>query len=498
MRHFITYLLSTIALATLMSSCERETKVIYEIDIDPNKICTAAEQDITIDYLLHDIILKSDACANISADADWVTIVDTSTLGKFTIKVDKNEGDNRSTQISISVKGCKTAHMTLMQYGTPPEVANHTLMYLFMGTSLERYFNTNIADTKLAIETGILGNSNRVIFFRQESSSKGYIAELCYDIIAKKCIEQRIEDISLPSGIITPEIVGEYISKMAEYAPAKRYGLVCAGHGQAWITRDILTSEKDISTFGMGYNPWIQAAGAETTRAYGEDNVRLNITELAEAIESSDVELDYILFDACFMSNIETIYDLRNMANYIIASPCEIMGRGFPYEMTLPYLFTDFGNATDYEGAAYSYYHYYHNETGARSGSIAVYDCAEIEGLAEATREVMRSAKQDGEYNKSQLQTYEGQRVHHFYDFGQWVNVVANDEEALKAFNEQLNRCIIHKYTLTTFYSAYGSYGTYPINVDVYSGVTTSAPSEAYPNGWRETNWYKEVIKLEN
>ena len=31
-----------------MSSCERETKVIYEIDIDPNKICTAAEQDITI------------------------------------------------------------------------------------------------------------------------------------------------------------------------------------------------------------------------------------------------------------------------------------------------------------------------------------------------------------------------------------------------------------------------------------------------------------------
>ena len=504
MRHFINCILSTIAFITLLCSCSNEEpRVIYAIGVVPNAKCTSAEQDITINYQLHDILLQSEVApiVSISTDADWVTVIDNSTIGSFTVRVSKNESKNRTASIKISAKECKTAKVTLMQYGAPPtEKVNHTLMYLFMGTSLKRYFNTNIADAKLAINTGILGDCNRVLFFRQESETRGYIGEICYDVLGKECIEQRLEDITIDGSLITPESMGEYISKMAAYAPAKRYGLVCAGHGQAWITRDILESDQDVSTFGLGYTPWVQAPGAETTRAFGENNVRLNIPELASAIDSSDVELDYILFDACFMSNIETIYDLRNSANYIIASPCEIMGRGFPYERTLPYLFTDTGNTTDYKGAAYSYYSYYKNEYtySARSGSIAVYDCAEIDALANATRRVMRNAKQLGEYSNSELQTYEGEKIHLFYDFGQWVNVVANDKEALNAFNEQLERCVIDKYTLPSFYSAYGSYGTYPIDVNIYSGVTTSAPSEAYPNGWRQTNWHKEAIELEN
>ena len=76
--------------------------------------------------------------------------------------------------------------------------------------------------------------------------------------------------------------------------------------------------------------------------------------------------------------------------------------------------------------------------------------------------------------------------------------MVATDSAALDEFNTQLNECVVATFTLDSFYSAYGSYGTYPINLDVYSGVTTSAPSTAYPNGWRSTSWYKEVIALEN
>ena len=87
---------------------------------------------------------------------------------------------------------------------------------------------------------------------------------------------------------------------------------------------------------------------------------------------------------------------------------------------------------------------------------------------------------------------------HQFYDFGEWVNVVATNGEALDRFNAQMKECVVATYTLDTFYSAYGTYGTYPINLDVYSGVTTSAPSDAYTGEWKTTNWYKEVIALEN
>ena len=495
MRRFITHTLSLLSLIILLGSCERETKIIYAIGVDKNRVaCTSQEQDVSITFSINAEFLAAGETPQVTlSNGEWAEITNI-TNESVTLHVSENTEENRSTLVTIAASGHQKASVTLTQYGTPPAEVNHTLMYLFLGTSLSRYFKDNIADATTAIETGILCDNNRVLFFRQEGKTKGYIGELCYSSEGGECIEQRLEDIVIVGGQITPETVGEYIAAMAEYAPAKRYGMVCAGHGQAWLPRDVVNGKKDLSRFGVdGYHPWVQAAGAETTRAFGEDNVMLNIPELASAIEYSGVELDYILFDACFMSNIETIYDLRNAANYIIASPCEIMGKGFPYERTLPYLFTDNGNTTNYDGAAESYYKYYRDEytQSARCGSIAVYDCAEIEALAEATKSVVVSAKE--EYNAEELQTYEGKSKHEFYDFGEWATVVATDSEALADFNAQLEKTVIAKYTLTTFYSAYDTYGTYPINIDVYSGVTTSAPSEAYPNAWKQTNWYNYV-----
>lgn len=500
MRRF--YTIATLLLTLLaIGACNNKPHTLYAISIKEDAVCTSASQEVTISYLVHDNIMFSDTKFSATVDEAWARVIDTSTIGEVVLEVDENEGDTRTATIKISAPGCVSAKAQIVQFGSQPATANHTLMFYFFGTSLNRYFETNIKDAILAIETGILGNSNRVLFFRQESASKGYISELCYDIATKKCIEQRLEEVTLnDKSIITPEKIGEHIAKMADIAPAHRYGIIFAGHGQGWITREIINRDADISQYSLNadYNPWIPAIGAEVTRAFGESNVQVNIDELAEGIECSNVELDYILFDACFMSNIEAIYDLRHSANYIIASPCEIMGKGFPYHRTLPYLFENYGAETDYVGAARSYYKYYESEYvgSSRCGSISVYKCDEIEALAEATKSVMASAKSD--YDASKLQTYEGQRTHHFYDFGQWVNTVATDNTALAAFNSQMKMCIIESYTLDSFYSAYGSYGTYPIDKSVYSGVTTSAPSEAYPNGWRQTNWYKKIMALEN
>ena len=35
-------------------------------------------------------------------------------------------------------------------------------------------------------------------------------------------------------------------------------------------------------------------------------------------------ESEFILFDACLMSSIEVLYDLRDKAKYVIASPAEL------------------------------------------------------------------------------------------------------------------------------------------------------------------------------
>ena len=483
----------TIAVTLVVLGCNRESNREYPLDIESSVVCTFDEQVIDIRYAIYEAV-EGDISISATSDASWITSIDTTTPSIIKVGVAHNDGDNRTATITIKATGHATAHVEVMQFSAPPAVATHTLMYFFFGTSLGRYFNTNIDDAKSAIESGILGNSNRVVYFRQRSAHEAYIGELSYDITSGQCIDRVItDDITLSGPQLLPEDMGGYIAQMAASAPAERYGIIFAGHGQGWITREILEGGDSFSTLSTGSNVWIPTSGADVTRAFGENNVRVDITEMAEGIEHSGIELDYILFDACFMSNIESIYELRDKANYIIASPCEIMGKGFPYHRTLPYLFADYGKSTDYKGAAESYYIFYRDEYSgnSRCGSVAVYDCREIDALAEATADVVATAK--GDYDITTLQTYEGQSIHQFYDFGQWANVVATDAEAIAAFNAQLDRCVIAKYTLPTFYSAYGTYGTYDIDVDVYSGVTTSAPSEAYPAQWQETNWYKAV-----
>lgn len=473
-------------------SCGNESHIIYNIKLqDRSFSCTFDRQTLEILYTL-----TGDYYSPVSAftDAEWVLGIDTSEQGVIKLDIAVNDGSERTTTLKIKAQNHLSTSVDITQIAAPVDTASHTLMFYFFGTSLNRYFKVNIDDAKWAVRSGILKGSNRILYLMQSNSYTAQICEICYDPINDECIDRVIEEINLDSTLITPEAIGDNIAKMVHYAEADRYGIVFAGHGQGWIPREVLNGSGGIAALSAG-DIWQPAIGAEVTRAFGENNVQVNPDELAEAIAHSGVELDYILFDACFMANIEALYDLRNCANYIIASPCEIMGKGFPYQNTLPYLFAANGATSDVKGAAESYYHFYRDEYSysARCGSVAVFKCDEIEALADATAEVVKSAKSSDEYDEKSLQTYEGQSPHQFYDFGEWINVVATDAQALAAFNDQLSRTVIAKYSLDVFYSAYGSYGTHPINLDVYSGVTTSAPSRAYPEYWMNTNWYNEV-----
>lgn len=55
------------------------------------------------------------------------------------------------------------------------------------------------------------------------------------------------------------------------------------------------------------------------TRAYGPDGEEyMSAGDLAEGL--SEIKFDYVIFDVCFMSSIELLYDLKDNARYILAS----------------------------------------------------------------------------------------------------------------------------------------------------------------------------------
>lgn len=487
--HF-TLIFISLAIIALLSGCKKETTIIYNFSINPQYGCGFHAQTIDVKY---NISGSSTDNLSITATANesWISDIDCSTPKLLRISVEENHGEQRSATITLNAPNVREVSFTITQMAAPREGASHTLMFYFFGTSLSRYFSYNIEDASTAISNGALGDGGRVIFLRQQDKTSGYIGELYYNTIDGICVERRISDIIIDSTRPMEEVIADNIALMAELAPADSYGMVMAGHGHGWITCEALNSSSSI--FSVGSDPWMPNIGAEITRAFGENNVKVDIRQIATAIDSSNVDFDYLLFDACFMSNIETLYDLRNSADYIIASPCEIMRRGFPYHRTLPHLFAGNDLSTNMCNAAESYYVYYRDEYvgSSRCGSIAVIDCAELEPLAEATKQVVATALE--EYDVSNLQFYEGHSRHTFFDFGAWCRLVATNSEALINFEEQMARTVIAKFTLPSFYSALGSSGTYPIDEEQYTGVTTSAPCETYPDDWRKTSWYGRV-----
>ncbi|MBQ2416508.1 MAG: hypothetical protein II283_08790 [Alistipes sp.] len=231
------------------------------------------------------------------------------------------------------------------------------------------------------------------------------------------------------------------------------------------------------------------------TRFLGENSTPSNIIEiptLAEAIGATGKKFEYILFDACFMANVEALYDLRNSSKYIVASLCEIMGKGFPYEKMIPYLLQNKGKSYDLAQAAKSFYEYYKQVSqsgGVYTGSIAVVDCSQLDALANAMRKVNQAIEDLAEPNK--LQTYDGGTNHLFFDLGDYVNQACKDQTNKQAFEQQLRNTVVTKFTLDKFWSSYINANFYPVNTEVFSGLTTSAPSRLCRESYPQTAWYK-------
>lgn len=286
-------------------------------------------------------------------------------------------------------------------------------------------------------------------------------------------------------------------SDITSRAPATSYGLIIGSHGWGWIP--FADFESQIKYNGMKKSAMkhldIELPREFITRFLGDSSTPSNIIEiptLAEAISATGKKFEYILFDACFMANVEALYDLRNSSKYIVASLCEIMGKGFPYEKTIPYLLQNNGKSYDLTQAAKSFYEYYEQVSqsgGVYTGSIAVVDCSQLDALANAMRKVNQAVEDIAEPNK--LQTYDGGTNHLFFDLGDYVNQACKDQTSKQAFEQQLRNTVVTKFTLDKFWSSYINANFYPVNTEVFSGLTTSAPSRLCRESYPQTAWYK-------
>lgn len=364
-----------------------------------------------------------------------------------------------------------------------------TLIFYFAGTSLTFYYYKNISALKDALRGDIKGDSRVMLFFQQSEKNSGEIIELTYE--NGLCEEKKLATHQLPERM-DADGLSHILKDIMRLAPADSYSLIIGSHGTGWVPIDgqmdgaVQSATLDAHTAPATY--W-QRTGEEMTRYLGEDTNPQNafdIPTLSQAITKTGVKMEYILFDACFMANVESAYELRNNTKYIVGSVCEIMGSGFPYTTVLPCMLTNRGTGYDLDGVCRAFNTFYDDNYGY-SGSISLIDCSQLEALAAEMKRVNLGAQR--EYNIDDLQFYEGQVRHIFFDLGDYVDAVCGNAQLKTSFQQQLDRTVVKKYTLDKYYSAYGVSGKYEITS--YSGLNTSAPATVYVNDYKQTSWYK-------
>lgn len=381
----------------------------------------------------------------------------------------------------------------------PQPTEKKTIVAYFFGRDLSYYFSLNLASMERAVASGKLGD-NAVMVFVQTSSTDAEIRRMSYDNKSQKCVTEVLESIELPSAL-TSAGFAEYMKKTMDYAPAESYSVIFLGHARAWLPKTPLASPATYSLMQRFVPSFEKMPGAAVTRDLGENNVTLDMDELAEGLISTGVKFDCLYFDVCFMSSLEAAYELRKTADWIIASPCEIMGEGSPYDRILVPLFNG-----DYKVVCDEYVSFYESYDYP-SGCIAAIECSKLEAVAGTVKKINALPAAEG-FDAANVQTYEGRTSgryagHWFYDAEDYFRQICADSGLVSEFSSRLDECVHYRGHTESFFSAYNSRFN---EIKYYSGISLTPDEkcigtmkesadrdmlEYYNPSLRQTAWYK-------
>lgn len=253
-------------------------------------------------------------------------------------------------------------------------------------------------------------------------------------------------------------LLQDIISRAKAAAPAKSYSLIVGSHGKGGLP----AGHFNLTDLDGQYPRPQKAFGTATTDA------QIDETALAAALQHEGVKLNFLLFDACYMANVESAYAMRNVCTTYISSPNEILSDGMPYEEGTAALLSH-----DYKAFADAYYNHYAG-TGDPYATISVTDCSKLAELASVVAGILRNA-----FNASadlyEVQPMDGYNPALTYDLGDYIHHFCSDSALLDTFDNLMKQVVLYERHTDEFITAVGS-GRYN-RIRSFSGLSTLLPT---------------------
>lgn len=357
----------------------------------------------------------------------------------------------------------------------PPVVHRTVLVYMVADNTLGTSYGSDQDDLNEMIKgakAGALNGGRMLVYHNRPKTSSGnppQMLEITAD--GMKVLKTYPDDPTVYS--VDPERITEVMADMKSLAPADDYGLVLWSHANGWLG-------------GTGEND-------SHYRAFGDDRgYHITVQTLAKTLENE--RFSFIYFDCCLMGCIEVIYELRDIAPIMVACPTELSIDGMPYDRNMPLMFshdTDMENAM--VSAAENTYKYYEaDENGYGDGcQIAVYDTRQLDGLADATRDIYRTVSVI-DPGTTLVQCFNTPySIKYIFDMDNLMEyfVRVSHPELLEAWREAWREVVVYGIATRT-----GIGGVY---FDRFCGLGTFAIDQKSDITWRGYNtlqWWKDVV----
>jgi len=371
-------------------------------------------------------------------------------------------------------------------YPVPKNLPNKTI-FVYMPWSAARNNETgslynnflqNIEDIEAAIEAEKGLGRNKLMVFIATSANNAALIEVKYAANGRcqRDTLQHFDKHNMPT-YTTANGLASLLSKVKVEAPAKQYALIVGCHGTGWL-------------FSEG------KSRARTRYFGGSDHYfQTNIPTLAAAIEQAKMRMQFVMFDDCYMSNVEVAYEMRHATDYLIGCCSEIMAYGMPYKNIWKHLTQPKPN---YKEVVNEFHNFYSNYKWPY-GNIGVTDCSKVEEVAARMKTInAATANNANPVDWKDIQRLDGYEKTIFFDMGDYVNKLCNTPETQSMAHEMqsaLAQLVPYKSYTPYIYTALEQHYPSTIPVNAYCGITISDPTQSdFENALttkRETGWWK-------
>ena len=297
-----------------------------------------------------------------------------------------------------------------------------------------------------------------------------------------------------------PQVMENVLKYAVRRYPATRdYGLVLWGHSTGWL----IHPDSVAHTRAFGVDNGINSATSDAGKW-------MNVPTLARVLKKIP-HMKFIFADCCMFMCLESLYELRDVADYIIGSPAEVPQEGAPYQTVVPAMFDRDNFATKIVD------NYYAQKNGPNQNldlPLTVVKTSEMESLAKATRTALQAVKdyhgteyEDLKgliyYNYNDMRAFYKPENSIFHDAGDFMRAKA-PKAAYKEWKQALDRAVVKTTHSAQWYTAFKwdvFYGNnFTVTPERQSGVsmyipqpTNSGHHATYQNDLKKLAWYYAI-----